>query len=215
MSRKIDVNRGVSIRRHKESGMYVYMYKDEPGIYYNAFEVEISDNLARQAGFNVDEYAKKKLMREAMAKAQVEIARELEFALETKKVVEERNGYKIVDIGSERYFVESPEGQNLNPVPVPRAVAVSILDSMFPKPEPEVEKKPVPEPQRGQPGSKSALFEPSVTAEAEVVEAVKPEPFEEKVPATVEPRPPQPGKKAKSGKSKAKASLSAKVTKGA
>ena len=51
--RCIDINLGCSIREHPEAGKLA-MYKDTPGVYLNMFGQEVSEKVAREAGFEVD-----------------------------------------------------------------------------------------------------------------------------------------------------------------
>src|SRR5690554_3858011 len=56
---KIDLDRGVLIRKHETTGTTIYMYFDTPGVYLNAHGGKVSEALAKQAGFDVDLYGKK------------------------------------------------------------------------------------------------------------------------------------------------------------
>lgn len=51
---KIDVDRGVSRKTIRETGGWISMYKNQPGLYLDAKSNEVSDELARLVGFDVD-----------------------------------------------------------------------------------------------------------------------------------------------------------------
>ena len=129
MARKIDYDRGVIISQHKASGMDVFMYVDTPGVYLNAFGTPVSDQLAKEAGYDVEKFGKDKLKRERMAKAMTAIEAELAIADEVgkKNVIEEKGGFKIVDLGVGRHYVEDAEGNRLNSIPLPVEQARVLL----------------------------------------------------------------------------------------
>lgn len=144
-TRKIDYDRGVIISQHKASGMDVFMYVDTPGVYLNAFGAPVSDQLAKEAGYDVEKFGKDKLKRERMAKAMTAIEAELAIADEVgkKNVVEEKGGFKIVDMGVGRHYVEDPDGNRLNSVPLPVEQARVLLTQLVvdvPKVKMEVKK---------------------------------------------------------------------------
>lgn len=49
----IDVDKGVSFRENRETGIRVYMYKRMPGVYLNQSGAFVSDEVAKAAGFDV------------------------------------------------------------------------------------------------------------------------------------------------------------------
>lgn len=49
----VDADRGIIRRRHP-TGMYIAMYKDTPGAYYDENNKPVGRRLAEQAGFNVE-----------------------------------------------------------------------------------------------------------------------------------------------------------------
>lgn len=140
-SLKIDYNRGVMIMTHNASGMNVYMYLDTPGDYLNAFEGPVSEQLAKEAGYDVEKYGKEKIKRIRMAQAKEAIEAELNNADVTNEVVREKNGFKVVDIGLGRHKVEDPDGNTLTAVYLPKEQAFFLLDQLAPDPVPEKLKK--------------------------------------------------------------------------
>ena len=133
-NRKINYDRGVIISQHKSSGMDVYMYVDTPGVYLNAFGTPIDEQLAKEAGFDVVKYGKDRVKRERMAAAMGAIEHELEIANEegNKKTVKEQNGFKVIDIGLGRHYVEDPDGNRLTATPLPLEQSVLLLDKIAP-----------------------------------------------------------------------------------
>lgn len=111
--RKIDYDRGVRIRTIPDLGMDVFMYKDTPGVYLNAYGTEVSLDLARLAGFDVDRLGKLRTRNERVALMARQIDAELAVAEQSREVVEELDGFKIIDIGAGRYLIEDPDGNIL------------------------------------------------------------------------------------------------------
>lgn len=135
----IDLNRGVTIRYHP-SGMAVYMYKAEPGVFYNAFAVEVTAKVAAQAGFNTNTLLKERQKRDRIAHAHAAIEREFAGAHESREVLE-RAGYKVFHVGLGNHDLVDPEGNKLNPVPLPEEATMRLLDALCP-PEAEVVDEP-------------------------------------------------------------------------
>jgi hypothetical protein len=129
----IDLDRGAMTCTHPSLGIAIYMYLDDPGVYLTEHGnvLENGETLAEQAGFDVAKFAKQRKIRAAMKNANDKIMRE--FNESTTKVLAERNGFKIVDLGLDRCNVLSPDGDVLNKAPIPRAQADILLDHLAPK----------------------------------------------------------------------------------
>lgn len=136
MPEPIDLNRGVMIKRHTASGMYVYMYRKQPGIYYDAHGNEVSEAMAAAVGYDVATLAKARMKRERMAAAMSAIEAEIEAAdgedLDDKPLVE-RAGYKITKLPLGNANIYGPDGEKLNTKPMPVAEAKVMLDHLAPK----------------------------------------------------------------------------------
>lgn len=131
MARKVDYDRGVIIMTHPGSGMDVYMYVDSPGVYLNANELHVPDNLAAAAGYDVERLSKEKLRMERKAKAGALIDKELsDDANTSEEEVSERNGFKLVSIGLGRHNVKDPDGNQLNAHPLPLESAQKLFVAM-------------------------------------------------------------------------------------
>ncbi len=128
----IDYDRGVTKKRHPKSGMDIYMYRDEPGVFRDAFGNPVDPRLARSAGYDTDALGKIKARKERFAAAFAAVEAELadENGLPKKQIVAERNGFKIVNLGLGRHVIEVPDGNTLNPTPVPKEEAEFIFDSV-------------------------------------------------------------------------------------
>lgn len=147
MAFNIDLDRGVHSRTDPQTGMEVYMYVDVPGVYLSAHGSEVGEELARRAGFPVDEQLKKRRVQQALSAAQDRVLAELAAADQSvKTVVKEAEGFKIVDIGYDRYQVLSPEDDMLTPKPLDLRSAVILLEQLVPGMSAEVEKVDPPVP---------------------------------------------------------------------
>ena len=145
--RKIDYDRGVIINIHKVSGMDVFMYADDPGVYLNAHGGSVSVAIAKEAGYDTEKLEKDRVKKSRKAQAAAMI--EAEFADEKdqeENLVIERNGYRVVNTGLGRHHVLDPDGNRLNAHPLSAEVANKLLDGMAGDGEdkkPEVEKPKV------------------------------------------------------------------------
>ena len=132
-----DLNRGMEMRRHSQTGMEVGMYFDNPGHFYTAHGSELPAEIAAECGFNVVALLGERRKREMGAKALAEIAKL--FVNDQKKfdVVEEKGPFKLVDTGQDQWDVYDGENK-LNPTPLVNAVAKGLFDrlaAMEPKEE--------------------------------------------------------------------------------
>lgn len=134
VKKNIDFDRGVIFATHPQLGLSVYMYVDAPGKYINAFGKEISETLAKEAGFEVERYAKDRRRREMLAKAAQAIDSELESVEEPKAaVVLEKEGFKVLDIGYGRFNVNDPDGNMLNATPLSQELAEKLVERLTEK----------------------------------------------------------------------------------
>jgi hypothetical protein len=126
----IDLNRGVEIRKHKLSGMQIFMYRDTPGVYLNAFAKEVPEKLAQEAGFPIKEYSRKRVAKERMAKAMSAIEAELEVPEDDRPVLAERGGYRVIGLGLGRAHVTDEDGTPLTQEPVAADYALKLLTEL-------------------------------------------------------------------------------------
>ena len=134
MAFNINYDRGVMKQIDKVTGVAVYMYVNDPGRYLNAHGTEVSESLAKAAGYDVTTLAKKRLMKQKMAAAMKAIQAEVELADHDqgpeKQVKAEKDGFKVVDLGVGRFQVEDPDGGVLNSVPLPEPQAMILLQQL-------------------------------------------------------------------------------------
>lgn len=130
-ARAIDYDRGVIINVHKQTGMDVFMYLDTPGVYLNAHGGEVSEKLASEAGYDTVRWGKQRLIRERTADAHARIKEELEEAASQRRVVAERNGFQILDLGLGRHQVLH-DGEVLTKEVLPLDLAEELLEQLAP-----------------------------------------------------------------------------------
>lgn len=145
MASKIDVVRGVSVRKHFASGMLVYMYIDQPGVYLNTFGDEVSEKIAAEAGFEVVQLGKAKKKADMVSRYMQEVEAQLEMDTGQQSVIAERAGYKVITNGQGMSRIIADDGSALNVMPIPDEQALALLDEILPDekaedPEPKIEK---------------------------------------------------------------------------
>lgn len=144
----IDIDRGVTLRqivtfndptnpRKYEpdinyGGMAVYMYKDEPGVYYDAHGKVVPELMAQKAGFPTDKLAKAKRRRDAVAALEAQFRAELEADDQDEAVVlAEAGGYKVIALPMGRAkVVDKDTGDSVTPVPMPVEAAKVLLGEL-------------------------------------------------------------------------------------
>ncbi len=137
MPHNIDYDRGV-IKRTHGSGAEIFMYKDDPGVFLNAFGAEIDPQMARDAGMNVEKYELAKRKKARMAEAMNLIDAEFQDENSDKVVVSTRGGFTLISLGLGRHILEDPDGNNLTPNQLTLEEGELLFEQMAPKvPEPE------------------------------------------------------------------------------
>lgn len=130
---KVDYNRGLMKHTHAPTGIAVYMYFDDPGVYLNAYGFEVSKTLAENSGYDVGKWGKERTKRLRMAEAKELIEIELDAAEEYKpEVVKELKGFKVLAIGLGRHHVKDPDGNQMTEIPMPLEQALGLLEKMVP-----------------------------------------------------------------------------------
>lgn len=129
--RVIDYDRGVIINNHANTGMDVFMYVDDPGKFLTAHGNVVPDDLAKEAGYNVDKLAKDRLRIDRRKQANAAIEKELADENEVEDVlVEERAGFKLVAYGLGRHKLIDPDGNVLNAHPLTSETGARLLTAM-------------------------------------------------------------------------------------
>lgn len=99
---------GVTHRQDPETNAMVFMYKTEPGIYYSANGVRVSETMAKRAGFDVARLALEREKREKVKEFEAKYNAQLKD--ESRVIVRTRGQFRLVRLPEERYIVEDLEG---------------------------------------------------------------------------------------------------------
>lgn len=134
MARAIDYDRGVLIKKDEKSGIEVFMYLDEPGVFLSQVGRELAPELAAAAGYPVVELLKKREIKIRMAKAEIKIRAELEAAEEGSKIIQEKDGFKVLDIGLGRHRVLGPDNEPLTSEVLTKEQATLLVEQLAPDP---------------------------------------------------------------------------------
>jgi hypothetical protein len=121
----IDLDRGVTHSRHP-SGMDIYMYKDDPGVYYTAKGAQVPPAVAAHAGFDVKRYEKARQRKIYLAQAAETINRQ-QGEDEENEVVREEQGFQIIHLKHGRHQLVSPAGDEILPEPQPLEMVELVL----------------------------------------------------------------------------------------
>lgn len=136
----INLDHGYTIRLHPH-GFRVCMLKSDPGLYYDGSGELVSDDIAKQAGFDVQAFAKERLKKARLAEARKKI--EAEFAAEEERVAQEINRefegdaggekprYEVKHGGAGRYYIFDAEGKKVTTKGMTRAEAEVMLKGML------------------------------------------------------------------------------------
>ena len=130
MAAKIDLDRGVTIKRDRATGVYINMYRDEPGVFFDQHGNKVAPAMAASAGFDTGALLK---LRERQTKVE-DFMRKLDetMAVEPKQevVLAAKGGYKVVELPLGNANVLDTEGNKLNPIPISQAVAMEMLGKL-------------------------------------------------------------------------------------
>lgn len=143
---KIDVNRGVTIRKAVRfdeknpkrfetiyGGLEVYMYKDQPGVYYDAHGNKVNEKLAGIAGFPTSKLANERKRKERLDAFKDQVDKELALLSEDDPVVlAERDDWKIVQAPGGRARIMTLDGDYVTPLPITKKEAFQLLDLTYP-----------------------------------------------------------------------------------
>lgn len=147
MQGKIDVDRGVQIRQivkfdsHNRArydadlrygGIFVYMYKDEPGVYYDVHGNVLPVKLAENAGYPVAHNAKQLKMARATAEFKEQMRQALELEAEAERVVlAEAGDWQVLQLPMGRAtVVDKATGKPVVAVTMMEAEALLFLQNL-------------------------------------------------------------------------------------
>lgn len=123
------------MRRFAPGGIGVNMFWARPGEYFDDMGRVMPDQLAEMAGYDIKRLGQEKAKLDAMGVAQREIEAQFYSSAE-RKVVLERDGYLLVDIGIGRFNIEfGADGTLMNAQgPLSEDIARVVFDKLAPKP---------------------------------------------------------------------------------
>jgi hypothetical protein len=113
--RTIDYNRPTIIRVLGRLNMEVFMYKDDPGNYLNAYGHPVPIEFAEEAGYDIHKLENARRKSEALGLAAQAINEEYSSNVGQRTVVAEHGGFKVVMLTKGRHIVEDSDGNNLTP----------------------------------------------------------------------------------------------------
>ncbi len=90
---------GGTIHRVGPGGMMIYMYNDDPGVFYNEHGGRVSNAIAAQANFDVETLAKLHRRKLAMEKATDAVDQEWSEQRSSARVLAEKGEYRLVELG--------------------------------------------------------------------------------------------------------------------
>ncbi len=137
----VDLNRGVTIRI-TAGGMRVHMYKDEPGVYRTVTGALLSEKVAFEAGFPVQELGQTREIQLRKTAAFAAIENEFDKVSE-EKLIKEAGGFQVIALGLGRHEVRDPNGVTLTEAPMSRKESLLLLSKLAPA---DVEVVDTPEP---------------------------------------------------------------------
>lgn len=123
---KIDLNRGVEIRRHKATGSQVFMYVDEPGVYFNENAVDCGEEIARECGFDTETHGKLKERQERLEESRVKVEEDL--GLDQDIEIAKRFGFTVIESTPNSHDIFDPNGQKVNAHPMEKAEAIRVMN---------------------------------------------------------------------------------------
>jgi hypothetical protein len=106
------------------------MYLDQPGVYLTEQATPVSDDAARQAGFDTEKWAKARKRESALRAAMAEIDLTIDGPNAGNTVIAEKDGWQVIGVGLGNANVLDPDGHKLNAVPLSEAAAKILLSHM-------------------------------------------------------------------------------------
>ena len=134
----IDLDRGVTKRAHP-AGVVVCMYKDDPGVYLDTSGKPLSEKIALEAGFPVDQYAKERQRRERVQAALAEINEEF-GNVPVDHVVLSVSNYKVVHAGNGGFVLKDEDDTVLTPNAMDKNSAIKLARKMAANEKADVKK---------------------------------------------------------------------------
>lgn len=134
MPSNIDYDRGCIIKMDQNTGIKVFMYVDDPGVYLSKYGTPVAEDLARAAGFDVERLAKahaKKVMVSDAIKA-IEADAQLADGFEPRVVAKAGPFHLIAANPFGGHVVEAVDGTRLTPFAMPKEQALALIQKLAP-----------------------------------------------------------------------------------
>lgn len=134
----LDLDRGVTMKQswlNPEVGT-IGMYKDDPGKYFDANGNEVSEAIARLAGFDTEALARIRFLNQKRSEFEQEMMAEYRKAAGKAQTVLASNGsFSVVQGSNGRADVVDISGQKINPNALTEAEAMRLLSMLQPATE--------------------------------------------------------------------------------
>lgn len=136
----LDVGRGSvapdgKVTRIPVLDMEIFMFLDEPGVYYDRKMRKMPEEVAAKVGFDVKREAKLRAINERRKEVMSEIADVVEE--NTRTVVETRGDYQLVEINEGQFTVTGPGGDFMDPND--EVVARELFDALAGEPDSQLD----------------------------------------------------------------------------
>lgn len=128
---KIDLDRGVTMKQSYISETRVYMYKDEPGSFYDDFGRPVSEAVAAAAGFDTVALGRVKFLQDKKNQFQAEIDAALKDAagsLTEEVVASSETGFTMLHLGGNRFKIVDVDGTMISPRPLNKEDADRLFE---------------------------------------------------------------------------------------
>ncbi len=125
----IDLNRGGTKRMDPKTGVSVWMYRDEPGVFRNLKGGLVSGTIALSAGFDVAGLTKKRQYLARVQSATDKIKEE--YSMVDKSIIKEEGGLGLEKLGKGKAatynVLDMATGTRLNGMPLTLSQAEGIM----------------------------------------------------------------------------------------
>lgn len=127
----IQRSRGCTIRFHP-NGFRVFMYKDEPGKWFDERGEEVTDKVAQRAGFDVETLRRERAKREKLEQYRQRVEQEFESKeQDVARLLSARTeGLEVKHIGAGKYAIHDAEGVRLTQRALTKREAEELISDM-------------------------------------------------------------------------------------
>lgn len=128
---KVDVDRGAMCCIHR-SGMTVWMYLDDPGVYFDDHLALVPDAVAKEAGFNVERNRKLRIRNEELKRVRAVMDEKLQID-STTQIMAESGRYRLEQYENGMARVVTDDGP-LFSTPMTFSIAEALFKSLTENP---------------------------------------------------------------------------------